>query len=313
MTGPATSPNTLELGQAITQWLAFMQDVRGCAATTILAYTRDMKQFKGWYDDNSEGVVMIGHITTDDLRSFLAWVYKRSAPTTVARKMSTLRSFFDYMGELFEFPNPAKLLQSPKVRPKLPMVLSEGDADRLMEFPHEGTPLDLRDLALLELLYSSGLRVGEAAALDVGAIDFEDRTVLVMGKGSKERVVPVGIPALEAMKRYLEEGRPHLLKGKGTQALFLNTRGGRMNQRSMRMVTERRARQAGIISRVHPHVLRHSFATHLLDGDADLRSVQEMLGHASLATTQRYTHVTVQRLLEVYHRCHPHADEEDKI
>ena len=203
--------------------------------------------------------------------------------------------------------NPAAELELPRRRRALPKTLSPGEAERLIEAAAGTTPRALRDRALVELLYGSGLRVSEAVSLDRASVDLEERLVRCLGKGSKERVVPLGREAAEALRRYLARGRPHLDR-RHRPELFLNAKGGALTRSGAFLILRRLAGRAGLEpGRVHPHLLRHSFATHLLEGGADLRSVQEMLGHADLATTELYTHVTDRRRRELYYRAHPHA------
>jgi integrase/recombinase XerD len=203
--------------------------------------------------------------------------------------------------------NPAAELELPRRRRTLPHTLSAGEAERLIEAAAGTAPRTLRDRALVELLYGAGLRVSEAVGLDRSAVDLEQRIVRVLGKGSKERIVPIGREAVDALRRYLARGRPYLDK-RHRPELFLNAQGGSLTRAGAFLILRRLAGVAGLDpARVHPHLLRHSFATHLLEGGADLRSVQEMLGHADLATTELYTHVSDRRRRELYFRAHPHA------
>jgi site-specific recombinase XerD len=230
------------------------------------------------------------------------------AATTVARRVSAVRAYFRHLVLIgARADNPAAALPLPKRNRTLPRVLSPGETERLIEAATGSTPRHLRDLALVELMYGAGLRVSEAVGLEKGAIDLENRVVRVLGKGGKERLVPLGRPAAEAARRYLALGRPHLDR-RYRPELFLNARGGPLTRAGAFLILRRLADRAGLEpERVHPHLLRHSFATHLLEGGADLRSVQEMLGHADLGTTERYTHVSDRRRREVYFRAHPHA------
>jgi integrase/recombinase XerD len=203
--------------------------------------------------------------------------------------------------------NPAAALALPRRRRALPKTLSPGEVERLIGAATGVTPRHLRDQALVELLYGAGLRVSEAVGLERGAVDLDDRYVRVIGKGSKERIVPLGRPAVDALLRYLSRGRPHLDK-RHRPEIFLNAQGGALTRAGAFLILRKLAEKAGLEpERVHPHLLRHSFATHLLEGGADLRSVQEMLGHADLSTTELYTHVSDRRRTELYFRAHPHA------
>src|SRR5918995_2740408 len=221
---------------------------------------------------------------------------------------AAIRSFFRHQTLLgARTDNPAAELDLPRRTRRLPRTLSPGEAERLVEAARGTTPRALRDLALVELLYGAGLRVSEAVGLVRSAVDLEQRLVRCIGKGDKERVVPIGRQAAEALRRYLAHGRPHL-DTRHRPELFLNARGGPLTRAGAFLIVRRLAEKAGLEpGRVHPHLLRHSFATHLLEGGADLRSVQEMLGHADLATTELYTHVSDRRRRELYFRAHPHA------
>lgn len=228
--------------------------------------------------------------------------------TSIARKMASLRAFFRYLTrEEILSVNPLVQVSIPKLEKRLPEVLSQDGAWALVQAPDSGNPAGLRDRAILEALYSSGLRVSELVGLDVGDIDLSMTYVRVMGKGARERVVPLGSYAVAALTLYLAEGRPHLSKKCPTKALFLNKYGGRLTARSIRNIIDKYVEQVSIRTKVSPHTIRHSFATHLLDGGADLRSVQELLGHVKMSTTQIYTHVSRDKLLSVYEKSHPRA------
>jgi len=227
---------------------------------------------------------------------------------SVARKISVLRSFYRYLvKERVVEKNPVSRLSLPKLDKTIPTFLSEQEAAQLVEAPEQATPTALRDGALLELLYAAGLRVSEIVGLDVDKVNLNTREILVFGKGSKERQTLMGEPAVEALDRYLSYGRGVLLNGQRTQALFLNRYGNRLSVRSVQNIVRGYALRKGLRQSVHPHTLRHSFATHLLDGGADLRVVQELLGHESLSTTQIYTHMTIAETRKTYLKAHPRA------
>ncbi len=273
------------------------------AARTVDAYRRDLVSFSAWLGGP------VARATTDDLERYLAGLRAAGlSAATIARRIAALRSFFRHQTLLgVRTDNPAAELDLPKRRRKLPRTLSPGEAERLIEAARGTTPRALRDQALVELLYGAGLRVGEAVALTKGDADLHDRLVRCIGKGNKERVVPIGRAAVEALRRYLSRGRP-FLDVRHRPELFLNARGGALTRAGAFLILRRLAAKAGLEpERVHPHLLRHSFATHLLEGGADLRSVQEMLGHADLATTELYTHVSDRRRRELYYQAHPHA------
>jgi len=273
------------------------------APRTVEAYRRDLAALS----------VFLGHgpsaATTEQLERYLAELRARGlSPATIARRTAALRSFYRHQTLLGDRgDNPAAELELPRRRRTLPRALSAGEAMRLIEAAPGTTPRSLRDRALVELLYGAGLRVSEALGLDKGAVDLEGRLVRVLGKGSKERIVPLAHETAEALRRYLAHGRP-FLDARHRPELFLNAKGGALTRAGAFLILRRLAGQAGLDpERVHPHLLRHSFASHLLEGGADLRSVQEMLGHADLATTELYTHVTDRRRRELYFRAHPHA------
>ena len=273
------------------------------APKTVDAYRRDLADFCRWLQAPP------GAATTDQLAAYVASMRAAGlAATTIARRVAALRSFYRHQVLLgVRRDNPAAELELPRRRRTLPRTLSPGEAERLIEAAPGTTPRSLRDRALVELLYGAGLRVSEAVGLDKAGVDLERRLVRCVGKGSKERVVPVGREAVEALRRYLSRGRPYLDK-RHRPELFLNAQGGALTRSGAFLILRRLADAAGLEpGRVHPHLLRHSFATHLLEGGADLRSVQEMLGHADLATTELYTHVSDRRRRELYFHAHPHA------
>ncbi|HLG07438.1 MAG TPA: tyrosine recombinase [Gaiellaceae bacterium] len=270
---------------------------------TVDAYRRDLAALATFREGN------VGDAGLEDLERWLAAMRAKGlAPSTVARRVSAVRTYFRHLvliGTRNE--NPAASLQLPRRPRKLPRALSPAETERLIDAAAGTTPRSLRDRALVELLYGAGLRVSEAVGLDKSGVALEERIVRVVGKGGKERLVPLGRPAAEAVRRYLALGRPHLDR-RYRPELFLNARGGPLTRAGAFLILRKLADKAGLEpARVHPHLLRHSFATHLLEGGADLRSVQEMLGHADLGTTERYTHVSDRRRREVYFQAHPHA------
>jgi integrase/recombinase XerD len=273
------------------------------APKTVEAYRRDLSALGGWFDGP------IGGITTEQLEHYLAELRAAGlSPATIGRRVAAIRSFFRHQTLLgVRTDNPAAEIDLPRRRRTLPRTLSPAEAERLMEAASGTTPRALRDRALAELLYGAGLRVSEAVGLHKASVDLEGRLVRCVGKGSKERIVPIGRQAVQALRRYLARGRP-FLDTRHRPELFLNAKGGGLTRAGAFLILRRLAAKAGLEpERVHPHLLRHSFATHLLEGGADLRSVQEMLGHADLATTELYTHVSDRRRRELYFQAHPHA------
>jgi integrase/recombinase XerD len=270
---------------------------------TVDAYRRDLRAVAG-----SLGKP-VAAATTEDLEGYVAELRAQGlSGATTARRIAAVRSFYRHQLLLgTRGDNPAAALELPRRGRKLPRTLSAGEAERLIEAAGGTTPRALRDQALVELLYGAGLRVSEAVGLDRAAIDLDGRLVRCTGKGGKERIVPLGRQGVTAVRRYLSRGRPHLDR-RHRPELFLNAQGGPLTRAGAFLILRRLAARAGLDpERIHPHLLRHSFATHLLEGGADLRSVQEMLGHADLATTELYTHVTDSRRRALYFRAHPHA------
>ena len=278
------------------------------APRTVDAYRRDLAHLEAFLGGSPADA------TANRLAEYVASMRAEGrAPTTISRRVAAIRSFYRHQVLLgARTDNPAAELELPKRRRALPRTLSPGEAERLIEAAAGTTPRALRDRALVELLYGAGLRVSEAVGLERSAVDLERRLVRAVGKGSKERVVPIGREATEALRRYLARGRPYLDR-RHRPELFLNAKGGPLTRAGAFLLLRRLAGAAGLEpERVHPHLLRHSFATHLLEGGADLRSVQEMLGHADLATTELYTHVSDRRRRELYFQAHPHARKKTK-
>ncbi len=290
-------------------WAAagFEQSLTAASANTVAAYRRDLAAFIEWAE--RAGCVEPSQVDRLLLRRYLGFLAtSRLARSSIARKASTLRRYFGWLvrtGVLAD--DPTRSLSAPRGEHRLPRVLRADELEVLLDTPPavvdaDPEPIRLRDDAVLELLYGSGLRVGELCGLDVDAIDTEAGSVTVWGKGGKQRRVPISAPAADAVRGWLARGRAGLVGPTAGAALFVNRRGHRLTPRDVRRLLDRRAPQP-----THPHALRHSFATHLLDGGADLRTVQELLGHADLATTQIYTHVSQQRLRAVYDETHPRA------
>jgi integrase/recombinase XerD len=297
---------TTERDPELESFLALLAARR--APRTVDAYRRDLTALRAWLGKP------VSAATLEDLETYTAQLRADGlSAATLARRTAAARTFFRHLQLLgAREDNPAAGVALPRRTRKLPQTLSAGEAERLIEAAAGTTPRSLRDRALVELLYGAGLRVSEAIGLERNGVDLDDRAVRVLGKGGKERVVPVGRQAVEALRRYLARGRPYLDR-RHRPELFLNAKGGALTRSGAFLILRRLADTAGLEpGRVHPHLLRHSFATHLIEGGADLRSVQEMLGHADLSTTELYTHVSDRRRRDAYFAAHPHARRKKK-
>lgn len=290
--------------ERIEAFLSFLSVERAASPRTLEAYRRDLEQFLAFLEGAGEAVSGTDGITHLMIRRWIASLHGGCAKSTVGRKVATLRSFFRHLQRLgMVAANPAELVSAPRREKKLPYHLAIDEVTALVAAPSDEGPLPLRDRAILELLYSSGLRVSELTSLDLRHLDISARLVRVSGKGGKERIVPVGSHALRALSAY-RATRPDVSQD---APLFLNARGGRLTRRGVALIVDRHMLRIAALRKVSPHTLRHTFATHLLEGGADLRAIQELLGHASLSTTQKYTHVSLDRLMEVYDKAHPSA------
>lgn len=299
-----------KMDKKIIAFLTWLDVEKGYSQHTVTGYGRDLSEFAASLDDDLD-VACIGAV---HVRRFVVSLHGNNSAATVARKLSTLRTFFKFLlREKCIVNDPIVGIAGPKVSKYLPVFLTVDEVFALLEAPSPKDRFMLRDCAMLELLYSTGMRVAELVSRDILNLDFESEMLRVRGKGNKERLVPVGRPALEAIRAWLPL-REQLItdrarRGRNVErdALFLNGRGSRLTTRSVERLVKSYGERAGIPQSVTPHALRHSFATHLLEMGADLRSVQELLGHASLSTTQRYTHLTLDHLTEVYDKAHPNA------
>jgi len=293
--------------------------IKNASSHTRRNYLNDLKQFIKFLRENEievlrQGKVELNKITPSIIRSFLAYLHQKNTKTTIARKIASLNSFFKFLiKEGLVTYNPAQTVSAPKPEKVIPTFLSVDEIFSLIEQPDKEKDLGRRDRAILELMYSSGLRVSEVVNLNLEDLDPNREFIKVKGKGNKERLLPVGTKAREALQDYLSI-RKNLAEKKGieksSQALFLNYRGGRLTTRSIARIIDKYAHQSSFFRPVHPHAIRHTFATHMLDAGADLRSIQELLGHSSLSTTQKYTHVSIDRLMEIYDKTHPRAKTE---
>jgi integrase/recombinase XerC len=292
------------LTRQIKVFCGYLDAERNVSPHTLAAYRRDLEQLAAFVIREKGEAAAAGEVDHLLLRRYLALLGKSAKKSSIGRKLAAIRSFFRYLlrtGVVAK--NPAELIATPKKENRLPFHLDIDQVTTLVEAPDDDQKHALRDRAILEMLYSCGLRVSELTGLNIGEVDLSGGVVRVMGKGGKERIVPVGSRAIAAIREYLT-ARGDLA---GSGPLFLNTRGQRINRRSVARIVDVHVLRIAAFKRISPHVLRHTFATHMLEGGADLRAIQELLGHASLSTTQKYTHVGIDRLMEVYDQAHPKA------
>ncbi len=305
------SPEIQRFEQLVLDFLAYLEFERGLSRNTLEAYRSDLLQYGRFLAERHVSAIDASSADVVDFLTALATGQgngKPASPATIHRKTACLRSFYRHLRrDGLRDSDPTAALSAPRRSRKLPHVLTRGEVEKLLAQPRGSEPAARRDRALLELMYACGLRASEAIGLDVTDVDLEDRVLRARGKGSKERVVPIGQVAARAVGSYLEHGRAGLVKGRPESHLFVNFRGAALTRQGLYKIVRRHAVTAGLADRMSPHTLRHSFATHLLAGGCDLRSVQEMLGHADVSTTQLYTHLSSERLKDVYFRAHPRA------
>ena len=287
------------------KYIDYLQVERNASPYTVRNYTDALMKFFDYL--TGRGITSLKDVNKQTLRDYLSYLIEQgSAKSSIARRLSAIRSFYRYlMREEMIAVSPAATTVSPRLDKRLPSFLTVEEAKRLIESPDPTTPQGLRDRALMEMLYATGLRISELVSLDIEQVNLDTNEIRVWGKGSKERVVLIGNPAHQALTDYLKRGRSKLLAKKKSDALFVNRYGGRLPARRVQKILDKYARN--IDKKVHPHMLRHTFATHLLDGGADLKVVQELLGHADLSSTQIYTHVTQSRARKIYLLAHPLA------
>jgi tyrosine recombinase XerD len=296
------------LDQQLDRYIVHLKVEKGASPYTVRNYSQEIEQFFDFLED--EGVDSWDGVDRQVLRRYLLWLRKEGyVEASMARKLSELRSFCRYLLQEGLLPsNPFDLVSSPKVPKRLPRYLKAEEVEALLHAPDVSTPLGQRDRAILELLYAAGVRLSELVSLNLANLSLDTGQMVVWGKGGKERVVLLGVPAVRALQDYIRDGRAKLLRKKTTDALFLNRFGGRLSRRSIGLILDKYSKLAGLWRKVTPHLLRHTFATHMLEGGAGLRVVQELLGHAQPTTTEIYTHVTPGRLREVYLKTHPRAE-----
>ncbi len=297
----------------IDQFIQYLTLEKGASDHTCRGYLNDLSHLEGFisasglYPISDRGEVDVSRIDRDIIRIYLRALFRSNKKSSIARKLASIRSFFQYLvrnGVISK--NPAKGVATPKTERYIPITLTIDEIFRMLDAPDKSNPLGLRDRAILELLYSSGIRVGELTQLNCKDVDLELGIIKVLGKGKKERIVPIGSKAIEAIKDYLR--KRGFSSGNGPEGpLFINTRSSRLTDRSVRRIVEKYGKKCGPGRNITPHSLRHTFATHLLDAGADLRDIQELLGHVSLSTTQKYTHVSIDGLMDVYDKAHPRS------
>lgn len=292
------------------EFLLYLKIEKGASYHTQRGYQADLTLINEFIKKITKGKIELGYpkVDTSIIRQYLSYLQKENySRKSIARKLASLRAYYKFLCKKgYSKTNPAKSMFTPKLTQKLPTFLYQKEVVELIEAPNESTVLGLRDRAMFEMLYSTGIRVSELEGMNLTDIDWTGGVVKVLGKGNKERFVPIGSYALAAMEKYIDK-RHELLKRTQSEALFLNGKGGRLTSRGVRLIVNKYVRRMSISKHVSPHTLRHTFATHLLNAGADLKIVQELLGHASLATTQIYTHLTKERLKSVYDKAHPRA------
>lgn len=295
------------MDKLVEEFIDYLRVERGLAVNTLESYGRDLKNYLNYL--NKQHITKLDETDKKTIISYLLQMQKKGkASSTISRSLASIRSFYQFMvNESYIPKDPTTNLESPKIEKRLPKVLSIKEVDLLLSQPDLTDPLGLRDKAMLELLYATGIRVSELVSLDVSNVNLQKGYVRCIGKGSKERIIPIGKTAVEFIKVYIKKARVKITKNNSEKALFVNRHGNRLTRQGFWKIIKRYAQKAKIKKDITPHTLRHSFATHLLENGADLRSVQEMLGHADISTTQIYTHITQQRIKEVYNKNHPRA------
>ncbi|MCG6972200.1 MAG: tyrosine recombinase XerC [Desulfobacterales bacterium] len=307
--------NSNTLNTQVRSFIESLQSEKGFAKNTCRAYSHDLEEFVLFIDGNyfskrnqkDADSTTVDHVNSLMIRGYLAYLHKKNKKVTISRKLSAVRSFFRFLvkrGIILD--NPLEQILTPKQKKTIPVYLPVDDVFRLLDSIKTDTLIGKRNRAIFETLYSSGIRISELEGLNVFDVDFKKRLIRVLGKGNKERIVPIGQKALTAIMDYRKRLKSETgIEENSDTALFLNKRLGRLTSRSVARILEKTAKECGLLIPVSPHALRHTFATHMLDAGADLRVVQELLGHESLSTTQKYTHVSVDRLMETYDKAHP--------
>ena len=291
----------------VNQFINYLADERGLAQNTLESYGRDLRQFQTYLESSNKEFLKDSNRNT--ILAYLTSLQtKGRAVSTISRNLAAIKSFYQYLvRERYLDKDPAANLESPKLEKKLPKILTIGEVEELLKQPNNTLPAGMRDKAMLELLYATGIRVSELISLNISDVNLDMGYIKCYGKGAKERIVPLGSIAAKCVQEYITKGRSKLVRTYDEAALFVNHHGNRLTRQGFWKIIKKYAQEASITKEITPHTLRHSFATHLLENGADLRSVQEMLGHADISTTQIYTHVTKNHLKEVYDKTHPRA------
>lgn len=294
----------------IERFINYLISEKGLSKNTVESYIFDLTHFKNFLDSNN---IELKKVSEEDLTGYVAYLYNSGySPRTIMRHISTLRNFFKFLYNEEDIPvNPAEILETPKAFKMLPKYLTNDEVEKLLNLPDTTTPTGQRDKAMIELLYATGLRVSELIDLKMNNLNLEERFLITFGKGSKERLVPFSKKAYRYLVTYINDGRIKLLKDKKSYFLFLNVRGNKISRQGFWKILKAYGRKIGIEHKLSPHTLRHTFATHLLEHGADLRAVQIMLGHSDISTTQIYTHISNERLKQIYFNFHPRAKKQD--
>ena len=295
----------MEETQAITRFKRFLQIEKGLSLNTVYSYTYDLKKFNEYLSSNNKDILAA---TRDDIQQFLKFekIKKNNSSRTLARSLAAIRQFYNFLADTeITAENPASLIESPRIERNFPDFLTIKEVERLFESISEDDSYQLRDKAIFELLYSSGLRISEAVELEYADVDFANSFISVVGKGDKERIVPINDEVKRLLEKYLRKSRSMILGGRESDYLFISKKGSKLNRKSVWRLLKNYVAQTRISKNITPHTLRHSFATHLLENGADLRSVQELLGHMDISTTQIYTHLAKESLQKIHAKYHP--------
>ncbi len=288
----------------IDRFKRFLKVEKGLSSNSIFSYTYDLKKFNAFLEDSNKNIMSASQ---DDIKKFLSFekTKRNNSSRTLARSLAAIRQFYNYVSITLEVPNPTEKIETPQIRKSLPDFLSTEEIDRLFNSISDDDPFELRDKTMFELLYSCGMRISEAIEIKIMDIDYESRFIKLSGKGNKERIVPIGLQAVKMIKLYVKKSRGEILGKRESEFLFISKKGSKLNRKSVWRLLKGYVDRTNIKKNITPHTLRHSFATHLIENGADLRSVQELLGHMDISTTQVYTHLAKKKLQEFHSQFHP--------